>query len=179
MAVAVKCVMLYDRLAPATEADARDLEALTRGQVYKLVITQPRGVNSDNPSDEERSDAQNRLYWAWLHDMEKTKVNEYAGNDDEWWHTHFKERFLVRIYERDNQGFAELMGAIRRLKELGEEARARLMFDFVVAETSTTKASVHQFSEYLGRIERYCQQRGIWLRTDAKLLELARLEGYW
>ena len=179
MATEIRARLLWDKLVPSSEVDFKQLEGLSRNGVYKLVITSPRAINSDNPTDEERSDAQNRLYWMWLHDLEKTRVNEYAGNDDNWWHKYFKSKFLIRIYRRDNQGFAELMGSIGRLKEMGEEAHARRIFEFVVEETSTKKASVQQFSEYLGRIEKYSQQRGIWLRTDAKLLELARLEGYW
>ena len=118
-----------------------------------------------------RSAAQNSLLWAWLTDCEKTSVNEHAGNDSEWWHKNFKHRFLCSIFIRDDQYYAEMIQVLHEIKDIdGYEA----LRDGVINLTSTTKCTVEQFSEYLGKIEKYCHQRGIKLRTDnGSLYELA------
>jgi hypothetical protein len=117
-----------------------------------------------------RSGAQNSLYWAWLTDMEKTNVNVFAGNDSEWWHKEMKYRYLCPIYIRDDIGYAEMIKVLHDIKDLDGYMQLR---DGIIGLTSTTKCSVEQFSEYLGKIEKYCHDRGIMLRTDSRLYSLA------
>jgi hypothetical protein len=113
-----------------------------------------------------RSACQNSLYWAWLADMEKTPVNEYSGNDAEWWHKEMKHRYLCPIFIRDDAGYSEMIAVLHDIKDIDGYDQLR---DGVVNLTSTTKCSVGQFSEYLGKIERFCHVRGIALRTDSSL----------
>ena len=117
-----------------------------------------------------RSAASNKLYWAWLTDCEKTKVNEFAGNDSEWWHKNFKYRYLCPIFIRDDPGYAEMVEVLNDIKDIDGYEQLR---DGIINLTSTTKCSVEQFSEYLGKIEKYCHDRGIALRTDVNLYQLA------
>lgn len=116
-----------------------------------------------------RSAAQNRLYWAWLTDCEKTDINEHAGSTQEDWHDRFKRLSLSKIFERDDEGYAATMSALRDVWRHGLHDESKAMVDHVIRETSTTKATVEQFTEYLNFIERYCHERGIQLRTDARL----------
>jgi hypothetical protein len=116
-----------------------------------------------------RSACQNSLYWAWLTDCEKTTVNVFAGNDAEWWHKNFKHRYLCPIFIRDDINYAEMITVLHDIKDIdGYE----LLRDGIINLTSTTKCSVGQFSEYLGKIERFCHERGISLRTDDFLYNL-------
>lgn len=116
-----------------------------------------------------RSAAQNRIYWQWLTDCQNTDINEYAGNTKEEWHDKFKRLSLSKIYERDNEEYAATMAALRDVYRHGLHKESMAMVNHVIRETSTTKANVEQFSEYLNFIEHYCHERGIQLRTDDRL----------
>ena len=117
-----------------------------------------------------RSAAQNSLYWSWLTDMEKTSVNEFSGHTAHEWHYSLKYRFLCPIFIRDESSYAEMIQVLHDVKDIdGYEA----LRDGVINLTSTTKCTVEQFSEYLGKIEKYCHQRGIKLRTDDFLYQQA------
>ena len=116
-----------------------------------------------------RSAAQNSLYWVWISDCEKSG----HGNTKDDWHFDMKKLFLVRIYERDNIDYASMIAAIRSVWKNGMRKEAEELHRHIVRETSTTDASVEQFSEYLNEIQRYCGMNGIWLRTDNYLIELA------
>lgn len=164
-------------LVPADEAAVVEFKGITIGNIYRCVLTVPRALNPDEANDEQRTVAANRLYWMWLTDCERTTVNEYAGHDQDWWHVMFKKKFLMRIYERDSQEYAELLQSVRKVKAAGLEDEAQRIYDHVATETSTTRATVSQFREYLNRIERTCQGLGIWLRTDKWLYALAVAEG--
>jgi predicted mannosyl-3-phosphoglycerate phosphatase (HAD superfamily) len=120
-----------------------------------------------------RSAAQNRLLWTWYTDMSKTTVNEWAGRDKEDWHFEMKKRFLVPIFERDNESYALMLVALRKVYMQGMKAEAGALYKHIVAETSTTGATTVQFTEYLNEISRFCGHSGIWLRTDDRLLAMA------
>lgn len=115
----------------------------------------------------DRSTAQNRLYWAWIHDASVTKTNEHAGNTKDWWHNFFKEHSLLNIYIRDDvAGTAETMAALYDVKVNCGVDTFNNMKKFVVENISTTDANVKQFAEYLQDVERFCNSVGIKLRTD-------------
>jgi hypothetical protein len=117
-----------------------------------------------------RSAAQNSLLWSWYSDMEKTSVNEYMGRTTEDWHRDLKHRLLCPIFIRDDIGYSEMIKVLHDVKDLDGYLELR---DGIINLTSTTKCSVGQFSEYLGKIEKYCHDRGIMLRTDSGLYSLA------
>lgn len=117
-----------------------------------------------------RSAAANKLYWAWLTDMEKTSVNALAGRTNEDWHKEMKHRYLCPIFIRDYPGYAEMVEVLNDIKDIDGYEQLR---DGIINLTSTTKCSVEQFSEYLGKIEKYCHDRGVLLRTDSNLYQLA------
>lgn len=173
MAVEFLARRLYDKFVPVDENGLVAFESIKPNAIVKVLVTVPRKLNTDEITDEQRNVAQNRLYWMWLTDMEHTTNNEMAGHDQNYWHRKMKFQFLMRIYERDSQEYAELVSSMRRLKELGMQNEYQAIARFVTDNTSTTKASVHQFAEYLTRIQNYCMSKGIWLRTDEGLLQLA------
>ena len=119
--------------------------------------------------EENRSAAQNRLYWAWLTDLERTDVNEHAGKTKDEWADYFKLHSLSKIYERDFAWYAEVMQTLRNLWRDGMKEESETIHKFVIRETSTKDAKVKQFSEYLKYIENWAHHAGVLLRTDAKL----------
>ena len=111
-----------------------------------------------------RTVAQNRLYWMWLN-----QIAESTGNDKDALHYELKKKFLIAIYERDDQGYAEMCQAIKTLKQSQSEQYAAIAKG-VIHETTTTKMTVKQFTEYLNAIHDYALARlGLMLTVPDEL----------
>ena len=98
---------------------------------------------------DDRSTAQNRLYWLQL-----GQISKATGNSTDRLHFAFKRMFLARILARDDQGYAEMCKAVKELK-----TQQHPMYKTIAREvtklTSTTVLNTKQFSEYLQMIEDY------------------------
>lgn len=95
------------------------------------------------PESKDRSKAQNRLYWKWLHEIHKK-----TGNDEDQLHFEFKKKFLIGILKRDDDEYAAMCLAISELKQ-SESEQYRAIADGVIRETSTTRMNTNQFTTYL------------------------------
>ena len=114
-----------------------------------------------------RTIAQNKLYWKWL-----TSVSNHTGHTKDEMHELYKEKFLVKIFERDNTGYGEMIQTLRKsYKE--NPADSMILFRGVVKLTSTTQADVKQFSEYLQDIEQDCFDNKIALPVRDDIYSLA------
>lgn len=101
---------------------------------------------------EQRTHAQNRLYWLWLSDFAR-----HTGNDKDTLHFNFKYKYLISIYMRDDPEFNEMALSIKNLKNiLGETEQFKSIRDGVIRQTSTTKANTKQMTEYLNCIYDEC-----------------------
>jgi hypothetical protein len=120
----------------------------------------------------DRSTAQNRLMWVWIADCENTECNEHSGKTKNEWHRYFKQNDLMPIFVRDDEDYAQLITAISNVSNINNSA-FDVMLDFIIDNTSTTKCSIKQFTEYLTEIERFCAEVGIMLRTDSHLYSRA------
>ena len=114
--------------------------------------------------DKARSLAQNSLYWKWLHELE-----QQTGQDDEYWHGHFKRLFLARIYARDDGDFAQMADSIKECKGLIDDEHYERMATAVIKRISTTTASTKQFAEYLTKIEYWAVANGLRVTTPQEL----------
>lgn len=108
------------------------------------------------PHKADRSACQNRLYWLWM-----TEIDKQTGELKEEVHERYKEKTLVHIYERDNEGFAEMIESVRKVYHLGEKKLAKVMQREILKLTSTRDANVNQFHEYLNDIEIDCAHNNI------------------
>ncbi len=113
------------------------MKALEEKKPLRVVIDQKQ---------EDRSTAQNRLYWMWLGQIEKKN-----GTHKDQLHFEFKKKFLVFIYRRDDQEFAETCKAIAMLKQ-NECEEYRVIAEQVIRLCSTTKLNVKQMTEYLNSV---------------------------
>lgn len=143
-------------------AAIQEAVADTLNTPHKVVVT--IGIDDDKA----RSNAQNRIYWKWLHELASQ-----TGNDDEWWHCYFKRLFLSRIYARDDGEFAEMANAIKACKGVISDEHYEQMATGVIKRISTTTANTKQFSEYLGEIEVWAYSQGLTV-TIPQELEWAR-----
>ena len=101
------------------------------------------------PETRDRSKAQNRLYWKWLHEIKKK-----TGNDEDQLHFEFKKKFLIGILKRDDDNYAAMCLAISTLKQ-SESEQFEAIANGVIRETSTTRMDTKQFTEYLNLIEAF------------------------
>lgn len=131
-------------------------QAIESGKPLRVVIDQKQ---------DDRSTAQNRLYWMWL-----TQWAKHQGNDKESEHLFFKKKFLSVIYNRDDVGqYKNTFAAVKALKDQNHpmyEQVANGLNDLI----STTDASVDQFTEYLNDIHAFCNKQGCWLQTPDDLM---------
>lgn len=104
----------------------------------------------------DRTVDQNRLYRLW-----GGIIADELGWAREDLYSDLRRRFLVQIYERDDQGFAEMVNSIRKVYSMGMQDQATKMHDYIVERTSTASATVKQFMEYLKEIERDMAGKGI------------------
>ncbi len=102
---------------------------------------------------DDRTAAQNRLMWMWIGQIERK-----TGQDKDSLHHEFKKKWLIFIYRRDDQQFAEMCSAIGNLKQ-SEPDEYKIIGEQVVRLASTTKATVKQMTEYLNYIFDYAATR--------------------
>lgn len=112
-------------------------QAINEGKPLRVVIDQKQ---------DDRSTAQNRLYWMWLGQIERKN-----GTDKDQLHYEFKKKFLIYIYRRDDQDFAEMCHAIAKVKQ-SEPDEYETIGKQVIRLCSTTKLSVKQMTEYLNYV---------------------------
>jgi len=170
----LKLRKLYKTFEPLDKESFDIFNSLPMNAIFTAELVKPRQLNSDEITDEQRSVAQNRLMWGWLTDLERTAVNEVAGNTKDEWHNKLKRKFLIQIYERDSQQYAEMVSAVRQVYTQGMRGETEIMLNFIADKTSTTEGTVQQIAEYLTCIERYAHEKGVSLRTDTRLNDLAR-----
>lgn len=116
---------------------------------------------------EDRSKAQNRLYWLWVAQWAKRQ-----GTDKDTEHLYFKKHVLARIYARDDVGqYRKTFAAVRALKK-EKNPVYQAVADGLNELISTTDASVDQFTEYLNDIHAFCNKHGCWLSTPDDLMYL-------
>lgn len=104
----------------------------------------------------DRSQLQNSLYWVW-----NGIVAEEWGWTKNDVHLHFIKMHLVKIYERDEEGYAAMLEAVRKVYRMGMIKEAKIQADYILENTSTTSANVKQFTEYLNDIEKDMVGKGI------------------
>jgi hypothetical protein len=73
----------------------------------------------------------------------------------------YKKRFLIKIYERDDEEFSEMIKSVRSVYTAGHKKEARILEKKIVELTSTRTATVKQFTEYLKDILQDSANSGI------------------
>ena len=136
-------------------------QAINEGKPLRVVIDQKQ---------DDRSTAQNRLYWLWLSQWSKRQ-----GTDKDTEHLFFKKQFLARIYHRDDVGqYRKTFTAVKVLKEQ-KHPMYQQVADGLNELISTTDASIDQFTEYLNDIHAFCNKQGCWLSTPDDLMYLREM----
>lgn len=118
-----------------------------------------------NQKEDDRSKAQNRLYWMWMSQFAK-----HQGTDKDTEHLYFKKQFLSRIFDRDEVGqYKQTFAAVRVLRDQ-KHPQYQAVADGLNELISTTDATVDQFTEYLNDIHAFCNKHGCYLHTPEDLM---------
>lgn len=112
---------------------------------------------------EDITSAQRRLYFQWI-----TQFANHFGDDNDMVHHDMKKRFLIAIYYRDDPEFAKMCDAVKQL-ETSEPIIWQTIREHVIKETSITKASKEQMSEYMDKFFKFAQSQGLQMRTPDDL----------
>ena len=129
-------------------------QAINEGKPLRVVIDQKQ---------EDRSKAQNRLYWRWVSIWAK-----HQGTSKDYEHLFFKRTLLARIFNRDDVEYRKTYASVKQLKIEGHPLYQQLA-DSVTMLTSTTDATTEQFTEYLNDIHDFCLKNGKYLDTPDDL----------
>ena len=125
-------------------------------EIIKAVPLEPVHKVDIKEYKRNRSLEQNALYWEWL-----TTIGSVFGNSKAVEHERFKEMFLVPIFTRDNEDYAEMIQAIVNIRKNHMCNEATALMKEIIRLTSTTDANVKQMSEYMTDIDRWAAEMGI------------------
>jgi hypothetical protein len=104
---------------------------------------------------------QRKLYFFWL-----AIIGDELGYEKDEIHLEMKKKFLISIYVREHEGFAEMVESLRVVQK--ENKRAwRILADHVLRETSIMDASVKEMKEYLTDVDRFAASQNIPLPLPA------------
>ena len=146
------------------EEVGRAIAYMHRHHADALSDGKPLVVRIDQ-KQEDRSKAQNRLYWMWVAQWAK-----HQGTDKDTEHLFFKKQFLARIYHRDDVGqYRKTFAAVKVLKDQ-KHPQYQAVADGLNELISTTDATVDQFTEYLNDIHAFCNKHGCYLHTPDDLM---------
>lgn len=158
------------KIEPATfviksfEEVGRAIAYMHRHHAMACADGKPLVVRIDQ-KQEDRSKAQNRLYWLWV-----TQWSKRQGTDKDSEHLFFKKQFLSRIYDRDEVGqYKQTFAAVRVLRDQ-KHPQYQAVADGLNELISTTDATVDQFTEYLNDIHAFCNKHGCYLHTPDDLM---------
>jgi len=144
--VSVKKRVSIETIQSAQEAGKLLLDAISKGEKHTVTIA---------PYEDLRSSIQNSLMWVWI-----TSIANHLGNEKEEVHFLLKDKFLTKIYERDDiEEYGLMVQTLRDLYKQDKEKALELRKQ-IVKLTSTTKATVEQMTEYLSEVERYGVELG-------------------
>lgn len=142
----------------------RAIAYMHRHHANAVLDGKPLVVRIDQKEDD-RSKAQNRLYWMWLNQWSKRQ-----GTDKDSEHLYFKKHLLSRIYARDDVGqYRNTFAAVKVLKDQ-QHPMYQQVADGLNELISTRDATVEQFTEYLNDIHAFCNKQGCWLVTPDDLM---------
>lgn len=157
-------------MVPA-EAASKKLLAAVNDDVYVCDLKNPK-----KPPEELRRLAQNSLYWDCMTALEKSVSNELAGRTKEEWHQEMKKTYLCQIFIETDPVYAALFSAMELVLQQAGRVTYDAIYRGVLEMTSTTQATVRQFSLYLSRVIHFCRVNGVALKIDRDLWDLADME---
>ena len=120
--------------------------AVVSDTVHEVVIKEYK-VNT--------SDQQRKLYWKWI-----TIMCDDLGYSKEDLHVEMKKKFLIPIYIREHEGFAEMVESLRIVKK-ENHSQWLILSQHVLKETSIMDAKVKEMREYMTDVDNHAASLSI------------------
>ena len=98
---------------------------------------------------------QRHLYFHWIGII----CNEF-GNSKEEQHLEMKKRFLIPIFIREHEGFAEMVDAVQKVKD-SDPGTWRTLADYILQKTSIMDANVAEMREYMTEVDQFAASNSI------------------
>lgn len=133
-------------------------EILTRkqaGEIVNVIITD---------KDETRTQAQNRLYWQWVHILADKKG--WADNE---MHLYLKRKFLALILAIDDGEMLETIESLKVAKNSLPLSHYERLARNVAGGIRSSRVNTKQFTEYLNNIEQWAYLQGVTLPVPEDL----------
>lgn len=133
-------------------------EILTRkqaGEIVNVIVTD---------KDETRTQAQNRLYWQWVHILADKK-----GWADDEMHLYLKRKFLALILAKDDGEMLETIESLRVAKNSLPLSHYERLARNVADGIRSSRVNTKQFTEYLNNIEQWAYLQGVALPVPEDL----------
>lgn len=121
--------------------------AMCEDDLHEIVI---------RPYKVDLSDQQRKLYWVWVR---KYIAPAYGYEDDEM-HLELKKKFLINIFTREHESFAEMVNAVAKVKKDDPETW-RVLAAHILKKTSIMDAKMKEMSEYMTKVDRFVAGDGI------------------
>lgn len=128
-----------------------DIAAMAKAVLVKLTLDDKKLLVTCKKYERNRSLEQNALYWKWI-----TIISNEIGYSKEEMHEIYKEKFLLKIFCRDDKEYMEMAKSIAALKPNNKKEYLAIRKK-VINLTSTTKANISQMCEYLTSIKFHAQ----------------------
>ncbi len=99
------------------------------------------------PATTSLSAQQRKYYFACLR-----VIGAELGDSVDYYHSYFKGKYLMGIYERSSDDFANMVETIREMHRGGDKTNAVFLHEQIVKMVSITDASVNQMVAYMDAI---------------------------
>lgn len=128
--------------------------------------------------DETRSDAQHRLRWLWMEQLEKEMAGAGEGRDKERWNLFFKHKYMPHILIAQDQDYVEIFRTYKKTCDSlakYEHGLRQYQEQFWGKVISTKDMNVKSMSKWLNCIEAEAlHDYGIVLKTPEDLMWLKK-----
>lgn len=117
------------------------------GEIVNVIITD---------KDETRTQAQNRIYWQWVHILASNK-----GWADDEMHLYLKRKFLALILAKDDGEMLETIESLKVAKNSLPLSHYERLARNVADGIRSSRINTKQFTEYLNNIEQWAYLQGV------------------
>lgn len=129
--------------------DEDDIKDVVSACTALLVFDKKHAVHI-HPYKTTISERQRKLYWTWI-DL----LADFIGEDKDRMHWIYKEKFLVGIFKRREDGeYAGVLDAANKAYSRGDMKEFSILKKFIISKTSIMETLVTEMAEYLTLIDR-------------------------
>ena len=136
-------------------------------QVVSMVEPEDNLVLTLATETDARSSAQHRLKWLWMQQISREMSGKGKGWDSQQWNDYFKGRYMSDLLLSQDGDWRFYFDGCNAQYKAGIDKQE--FFRLVGKPLETADLTVANMTEFMNRIDKACQQRGILLVTPQDL----------